>query len=889
MEPPPSPFPGDSDSGTVSSEVPDGSGYPPKFAKEGLTFDDVLLLPAESNVLPNEVSTSARLTPKIRLSIPVISAAMDTVTEAALAIAMARHGGIGVVHRNLSVEDQVLEVDKVKRSQSGMITDPVTLPPDAPVRAALDLMARYRISGVPIVDPGGVLVGILTNRDLRFVEDHDQAVERVMKAAPLVTAPVGTTLDQAKDILWQYRIEKLPIVDADGTLCGLITVKDIKKQTEYPLATQDERGRLRVGAAVGVGPDAVERAEALVAAGVDLLVVDTSHGHSQGVLDIVKTIKGSLDIEVIGGNIVTADAVDAMAAAGVDGVKVGVGPGCFAEGTRVLMANATYKPIEQVIAGDRVINMHGEPVTVVRAWCTGIREVMSVRHNASPNEMVMTPDHQFFVGDLSTTSAATVLSHGYANVLEKPTKRSTSKLVWRQIGDATQATLLAPRSIAFELPDRLDIDLQDFAVRPSRLDRYRTEIFESYDLGLIFGTFLGDGHAFLNTNGRSDVGRVSWYFGSHETELALKVANAIERVVGFRPTTVGSKSLTTLHLYSLQWARLLAEFGKRTGKHLPEKYYCSHPGYLQGLYDGLMISDGYVGADGRHGFRHTSRHLSDLFSVLCFWLNGSFPEVALESGSAGGLTGTDDAHCQPSYRSRLNLRHERRHLTEHQVVEQLERRDLSIAIPVYDIEVDCPTHSFIAENVIVHNSICTTRVVAGVGVPQVTAIYDCAVAAKRHGITLIADGGIQLSGDIPKALAAGADVVMLGSLLAGVDESPGEVVLHQGERFKEYRGMGSMGAMKARSFSKDRYFQGDVVDTDKLIPEGIEGRVAYKGPLANVLFQLVGGLRQAMGYCGTGTTEELKERGRFVRITGAGLRESHPHDITITKEAPNYW
>jgi IMP dehydrogenase len=222
-------------------------------------------------------------------------------------------------------------------------------------------------------------------------------------------------------------------------------------------------------------------------------------------------------------------------------------------------------------------------------------------------------------------------------------------------------------------------------------------------------------------------------------------------------------------------------------------------------------------------------------------------------------------------------------------VTQLERRDLGIAVPVYDIEVDCDTHSFIAENVIVHNSICTTRVVAGVGVPQLTAIYDCAVAAKRHGITLIADGGIQLSGDIPKALAAGADVVMVGSLLAGVDESPGEVVLHQGERYKEYRGMGSMGAMKARSFSKDRYFQGDVVDTDKLVPEGIEGRVAYKGPLGNVLYQLVGGLRQAMGYCGTGTIADLKERGRFVRITGAGLRESHPHDITITKEAPNYW
>jgi IMP dehydrogenase len=502
METPPSAFPHDGD-----------HDFPPKFAKEGLTFDDVLLLPAESNVLPNEVSTAARLTPKITLNIPIVSAAMDTVTEAPLAIAMARQGGIGVMHRNLSVAEQVIEVDKVKRSQSGMITDPVTLPPDAPVSAALELMARYKISGVPIVDGGGKLVGILTNRDLRFVEDHEQAIERVMKKAPLVTAPLGTTLEQAKDILWQHRIEKLPIVDGAGALRGLITVKDIKKQTEYPGATQDDRGRLRVAAAVGVGPDALERAEALVAAGVDALVVDTAHGHSQGVLDIVKSIKGSLDVEVIGGNIVTAEAVDAMVAAGADGVKVGVGGG----------------------------------------------------------------------------------------------------------------------------------------------------------------------------------------------------------------------------------------------------------------------------------------------------------------------------------------------------------------------------------------SICTTRVVAGVGVPQITAIYDCAVAAARHGITLIADGGIQLSGDIPKALAAGADVVMLGSLLAGVDESPGEVVLHQGERFKEYRGMGSMGAMKARSFSKDRYFQENVVDTDKLVPEGIEGRVAYKGPLANVLYQLVGGLRQSMGYCGTGTVQELRERSRFIRITDAGLRESHPHDITITKEAPNYW
>jgi IMP dehydrogenase len=507
MEAPPRPFPDPSD----SSDHADAA-LPPKFAKEGLTFDDVLLVPAESSVLPADVSTRSHLTPRIELAIPIVSAAMDTVTEAPLAVAMARSGGIGIVHRNLSIEAQVAEVDKVKRSQSGMIVDPVTLTAEALVLDALAIMERYHISGVPITDAAGRLVGLLTNRDLRFIDEVNQPIANVMRRPPLVTAPLGTTLEQAKDILWQNRIEKLPIVDADGLLKGLITVKDIKKQTDFPHATQDDQGRLRVGAAVGVGPDALERAERLVDAGVDVLVVDTAHGHSLGVVDMVKQITGAFQVDVIAGNVATAEAVDALADAGASAVKCGVGPG----------------------------------------------------------------------------------------------------------------------------------------------------------------------------------------------------------------------------------------------------------------------------------------------------------------------------------------------------------------------------------------SSCTTRVVAGVGVPQITAVHDCAVAADRHGVTLVGDGGIHYSGDMAKALAAGAHTVMLGSLLAGVDESPGEVILHQGERFKEYRGMGSMGAMKGRSFSKDRYFQDDVLDTDKLVPEGVEGRVAYKGPIFNVLGQLVGGLRAAMGYCGTATVADLRERGRFVRITGAGLRESHPHDITMTKEAPNY-
>src|SRR3954466_15283755 len=479
-----------------------------KFSREGLTFDDVLLVPAESRVLPNDVSTATRLTRELTIEIPVVSAAMDTVTEARLAIALAREGGIGIIHRNLPIDAQVAEVDKVKRSESGMIVEPVTLPPDARVSDALELMANYHISGVPITDDQGKLVGILTNRDLRFAPDLTEPVSTLMTSRELVTAPVGTTLGDAEAMLHRHKIEKLPVVDGDGVLRGLITVKDIQKRIEFPKATKDDSGRLRVGAAIGVGPDAWERAGALVEAGVDVLVVDTAHGHSASVPEMVERVKSEWDIQVIAGNVATAEATEALVAAG------------------------------------------GHP---------------------------------------------------------------------------------------------------------------------------------------RKTRGRP------------------------------RPS-------------------------------------------------------------------------------------------------------------------------------------------------------------------------CHTRVVAGVGVPQITAIYECARAAT---VPVIADGGMTSSGDIAKAVAAGADSVMAGSLLAGTDESPGEVVLHQGERYKEYRGMGSLGAMRARGSSRDRYFQGDVEDVEKLVPEGIEGRVPYKRPVPAILHQLVGGLRQAMGYCGAATIEEMKG-AQFVRITAAGLRESHPHDVTITKEAPNY-
>jgi inosine-5'-monophosphate dehydrogenase len=861
---------------------------PEKFAKEGLTFDDVLLVPAESAVLPNEVSTATRLTRTIALELPLVSAAMDTVTEARMAIALARNGGIGILHRNLSIGEQAAEVDKVKRSESGLIVEPLTLPPGALVADALALMEHYRVSGVPITDEEGRLVGILTNRDLRFEKDTKQPVSALMTAEGLVTAPVGTTLAEAEKLLHRHRIEKLPVVDGDGVLKGLITVKDIQKRIEFPSSTKDQQGRLRVGAAVGVGPDAFERAQALVDAGADVIVVDTAHGHSRAVVEMVARVKGiSGEFEVIAGNIATGEAAEALIDAGADAVKVGVGPGCFAAGTRVLMANATYKDIEDVRAGDRVINMHGEPVTVKRAWCTGVREVIGVRHVASPGETVVTPDHNFFVGDFSTRSLAAVTQVGYVRALEQPTRFGESKLRWKDVGEAERDPLLTPRRIAFELPDSITIDLREFAVRPRMLKRYRTLIKDSYELGFLFGAFLGDGHAFINSNGRREIGNIHCTFGRDEVDTTLKFEQCLYEVTGVAGRVSRVRNTIRVDLYSLQWARFFAQFGKREEKHLPARYLCANPLYLQGLLDGLVASDGYLEPGGRICFHNTSRQLVELFGLLTLLLHGSLPNVATSKGSAGGLTGTSDDRCRDSYVARLNLTHAKRQLEDYGVVRQLGRRDLGSAVPVYDIEVDCPSHSFIADNAIVHNSICTTRVVAGVGVPQVTAVHDVAEVASRHGVPVVADGGITSSGDIAKAIAAGADTVMLGGMFAGTDEAPGDVIVVQGERVKEYRGMGSLGAMKVRGFGKDRYFQGDVEDVDRLIPEGIEGRVRYKGPVAAVVYQLVGGVRQAMGYCGAETIEALKH-ARFVRITGSGLRESHPHDVTITKDAPNY-
>lgn len=478
---------------------------------EGLTFDDILLVPEKSAIIPKEVNVSTKFSRNIDINIPLVSAAMDTVTESRLAIAIAREGGIGIIHKNMSVEEQTEEVDKVKRSESGVIVEPISLSPEKSVGEAIELMAKYHISGIPIVNKEKKLVGILTNRDIRFLEEKDKRLKiaEIMTKENLITAPLGTTLEEAKKILHKNRIEKLPIVNKNFILKGLITIKDIEKVEKFPHACKDAKGRLRVGAAVGVSRDTMERVEALVNVKVDVIVVDTAHGHSTRVIEVIKEIKRNFNIELVGGNVATFEGAESLIKAGIDALKVGIGPG----------------------------------------------------------------------------------------------------------------------------------------------------------------------------------------------------------------------------------------------------------------------------------------------------------------------------------------------------------------------------------------SICTTRVVAGVGVPQVSAIQECKRAAKKYHIPLIADGGVKYSGDITKALAVGADSVMIGSLFAGTEESPGEVVLYKGRSYKEYRGMGSIGAMKKGS--KDRYFQEEAED-EKLVPEGIEGRVSYKGPLSACVYQLLGGVRSGMGYCGVKNVKELQGKTKFVQITSAGLRESHPHDIIITKEAPNY-
>ncbi len=931
--------------------------------QEGLTFDDVLLVPAYSEILPNEADTSTQFTRKIRLNIPLCSSAMDTVTEAGLAIALAQQGGIGVIHKNLSISRQAEEVDKVKRSESGMIVDPVTIRHDALVSEALGVMANFKISGVPVVDEGGLLVGIITNRDLRFETRFDIPVSEVMTKQPLVTVPIGTTLDEAKVVLQKHRIEKLLVVDDDGHLKGLITVKDIQKAIQYPNAAKDELGRLRVAAAIGATGDFRERAAELVKARVDCLVIDTAHGHSSRVIEAVKAIRKEFpEMQLIAGNVATFEATKMLISAGIDAVKTGIGPGsiCLRENALVLMHDNGVKKISAVKVGEKVISHLGKSRKVSKTYRRKYRgEMIEINVNGCPDKICATPNHEFFAvtfdvpteqrkrngakyffsqlkydeglrwvraDELKPQDVLAIPRQKYEleNCLFDlrevvPHYKFDSDFVWgnkpginsnglshREIANLFETTFGVVRNIVIKkrkLVDALSNSVNRYLdeinyqrdLQPLRLNRY---IALDEKLMRLFGYFAAEGYIVGNENNR----QLRFAFNENETEFCNDVKNLIRDIFGydkttFRPTPRHAVEVT-IHNHAIArfFAWLMPKGAKN--KRLPDFILNQSRENLREFLIGALRGDGCLKGVRRIAYKTASPHLAhqiaEIFLRLGYLASVQSYEPKYENHSTtyqvriGGAQYDKFALEFPEF----NLPIRENIFAKQDVFADDDYFYVSIrsiktledqSLDVFNIEVETD-HSYIVNRVAVHN--CTTRVVTGAGMPQITAIAECVKAAKGTGVPIIADGGIKYSGDFVKAMTAGADSVMIGSLFAGVEESPGETILYQGRTFKSYRGMGSIGAMKKGS--KDRYAQEGTISDQKLVPEGIEGRVPYKGTLADMVTQLVGGLRAGMGYTGCRTIQELQENARFVRITSAGLRESHVHDVIITKEAPNY-
>jgi IMP dehydrogenase/GMP reductase len=930
---------------------------------EALTFDDVLLLPAFSDVLPTETDTSTRLTRAIHLNIPLLSSAMDTVTESPMAIAIAQQGGIGVIHKNLAIEAQRDEVDKVKRSESGMIVDPVTIAPDRPLRDALALMQRYKISGVPVVIEDGKLVGILTNRDIRFETRLDLSVAEIMTKDNLITVPVGTTLREAEGILQRHRVEKLLVVDEQYHLKGLITVKDIQKAIKYPNAAKDDLGRLRCAAAVGATGDYLERAAELIKARVDVLAIDTAHGHSSRVLEAVKAVKHRFpEVQLIAGNVATAEGTRALIDAGVDAVKAGIGPGsiCCQGDALIVMSDSSIKRIDEVKVGESVITHRGRARTVTKTYRRNYRGAMiALNVGGCPDKLRVTPNHEFLAVTFdvpekvrqkngakyffSTPKYNSGLRWVRADQLQKqdvvviPKRKyevearifdlaqvvshynADEHFVWANKPSrnfnlenyhelaakfGTTARVMGTivkhqRRVNDDLNTSVNAYLDDIGyerfMHPFKLHRF---IPLDANLMRLFGYYIADGYCAGNANNR----QLRFAFGLHETEFVEDVQKLVHSIFGYQGTTFRQTPRHALEVlvHNHAIAKFFETLIPRGARHkkLPEFMLNQTHECLRQLLLGALRGDGCVKDPRRIAYKSTSPSLAHQMAEV-FTRLGYLPSIqSYESGRENWATtyqirigGAQCARFAEEFPELgiefpADLHTKQDYFADEQYiyvpilsVEIEEDQELD----VFNLEVE-EDHTYVANRVAVHN--CTTRIVSGAGVPQITAISECAKAAAGSGVPIIADGGIKFSGDITKAIAAGADSVMIGSLLAGTDESPGEIILYQGRNFKAYRGMGSIGAMKQGS--KDRYAQETTEADSKLVPEGIEGRVGYKGPLAAMVGQLIGGLRAGMGYTGCHSIEELKTNARFIRITAASLKESHVHDVLITKEAPNY-
>lgn len=850
---------------------------------EALTFDDVLLIPRRSPIISRkDVSTKTKLTNKISLNIPFVAANMDSVTESKMCIALAREGGVGIIHRFMPIEQQVSEVLKVKRSESILIEDPYTVGPNTTLKELANLKEEFGVKSWLVVDENRKLLGIVTHRDVKYREPNEDKITNYMTPyEKLITAPEGTSVEHAKEILMENRLEKIPIVDDKGILKGLITAKDIDRREKYPKAAKDTKGKLLVGAAIGVKPGYLERAEELLKAGADFLCVDLAHAHSDIALNTIREVKRVFgDIQIVAGNVATYEGARDLMSAGADCVKIGIGPGCFAAGTRILMSNGIYKNIEDVQPGEKVINREGKPVKVIKSFSTGFRDVNKIRTSIFYEDTYVTPDHRYWVADLNSTSISTIESRGYAPLLKIKSKTipKLSKYKWKQIKDLKKDVLLMPKNIDFELPKSFEIKLKKRSGGNWRTGYDYTidsVLTPSYELGYIFGTFLGNGSANTSKYKNSVRGSVRWYFGKNETKIADKLVECIKKTFNKECKYYQRKNIIQLIFYYKPLADFLKKFGKRENKNLPSKYLVNNKEYLKGLLDGLIYSDGNIEPGGRIRFTSTSKKLIELFGVLCYLVNGFFPNSAKRKTTTGSLNNTNIENFNTSYRSDIITTGKKRLTKKYQAIKLLSSEKTNLSVKVYDLEVDCPTHSFIANNSIVHNSTCTTRIMTGSGVPQITAIIDCVKASKEFGIPVIADGGMRKPGDVVKALACGAYTVMSGNIFAGTEETPGITVIRQGRKYKIYRGSASFGSALTR---KSRESKDDIILED-YTPEGAEAIVPYKGSVKEVIRNFLGGLRSGMSYSGARTIEELHKNAKFIKITSAGLKESGVHDV----------
>lgn len=867
-----------------------------------LTYDDVRLKSGYAEVMPSEVSLETNFSRNMKLKMPIISAAMDTVSEHQLATEIARLGGLAVIHRNLKPAQQATEVKRVKTHLNALIEKPRTVSEDSTIEEILNRREDEELGfhSFPVIDAQGRLVGVLTRNDFDFCDNPSKLAKDVM-TKNVLKGEVGTSLSEAFRIMKEAKKKVLPLVEKDGSVGGLYVLSDVLRVTsgESKTFNLDNKGRLCVAAAIGTGENGIHRAGLLREAQVDALVIDTAHGDSRPVYETLKALKKQYDdIDIVVGNVSEPESAKRLCEAGADGIKVGQGPGCFAAGTRVLMANGTYKNIEEIVAGDRVIGGNGRPVTVVKAWCTGTREVVAIKHTQFYKKTYVTPDHRYLTGDLNSVSQQTIHARGYKRILEQPTKTGASKIGWKAIGEYAQDVPLLPRHIQYDWPETFEVALlkRTSGDGLNGLEGYEvdSQLQPSYELGYVLGFFLGDGSSHTATihEGKSNIGSVRFYLSEDEGHLVDKLVSFLSicfpnaSLPKINPPTENSRVNTILFFYK-PLADYLSRFGKKDQKHLPSELLANDPEYLRGLFEGLLDSDGHIESNGRMVFTNTSPQLIELFSVLCHQIHGSFPHNNPHMKSAGGLANCNEENVLPSYRAKLAITHERRQTNEHQIVKLTDIQETAQIVPVYDIEVDSAEHSFIADNAIVHNSICTTRIIAGIGSPQVSAVYHCAQAADAYGVPVCADGGLRYSGDLTIAIGAGAHTVMMGSMLAGTEEAPGRRVFYKGRQWKYYRGMGSLSAMLDSKSSRERYRQQSNASS-QLVPEGVEGLVPYKGTLEDVIIQYLGGLRAGMGYVGAANIQELREKADFHRVTHAGKAESHPHDVHITKESPNY-